>query len=79
MKNQCGWRAFVTERPPPQLRTVAPSEEIEDALTRSYSSIQVIPSFQGIQAVVDLRVTSTSKSRTVVMPMAVVVLSANRY
>ena len=52
----------------------ARSEEIEDALTRSYSSTQVIPSFQGIQAVVDLRVTSTSKSRTVVMPMAVVVL-----
>ena len=47
---------------------------IQRALARSYSSVHIMPSFQSLDATIDLRVATVDGGRPVLMPMAIAAL-----
>ena len=50
---------------------------IRDAIARGSASLSVMPSYQGFEATIDLRVATVEEDRIVTMPMAIVALTTD--
>ena len=48
-----------------------------DALARANSSVRIVPSYQGFETTIDLRVAAVDDDHVVTMPMAIVVLTTD--
>ena len=50
---------------------------IRDAIARANASLSIVPSYQGIETTIDLRVATVHERRVVTMPMAIVALTTD--